>query len=111
MASRSEGQFEPIRDSINSLRTELGGPEPDFAKANKTLEKIRGLVNDYWHGHVPELVQLDVDHTGTAISRGIERKTGKVLDAEFTLWPTMFQLAPGRIDCHAAQVNIDGVIP
>jgi hypothetical protein len=118
MASDPKEEVQKVKeiiDSISSLRTELGKSQPDFERANGVLVTTRELIDHYWHRHwhrqVPELVQLDLDHARTAILQGIDRKTGTVLDAEFTLWPTMFILTPGRIDCHAAQVNVNGAIP
>jgi hypothetical protein len=95
-------------DSISSIRAQLSESLPKEARSK--VKTLRADLTEYWHGRLPDLVQNDLDSIDKAIDRAIESKNSVTVDSQSVLALTMYLLLPGRTDCHAAQVNINGVV-
>ena len=108
MGSESNVPVQRFIDLISSLRAQLSESRPKEAKSK--VKDFRADLTEYWHDRLPDLVQNDLDSIDKAIDRTIESKNSVIVDSQSVLALTMYLLLPGRTDCHAAQVSINGAV-
>jgi len=101
---------ESLQKSVEDIRKEL--PKLNLGTAFEPVQQLQEKMFSLWFKEPPREVQQDLN-SSTETLRGMRARGEKFPAALVPLFLKVneYSRAPGRADCQAMQLNVDGTIP